>query len=56
MPHISLMYSDPRSNLVGEYVNSLTDFPINKINVIGLELWKTSGPVDIWKCIRRKNL
>ncbi len=55
-PHISLMYSDPRSNLVSKCINLLTDFPARKVNVACIELWNTNGPVDNWKCIYSEKL
>ena len=55
-PHISLMYAESRSNIVGKYINLLTDFSIKKVNIGGVELWNTNGPVDHWKCIHREKL
>ncbi|HKI46833.1 MAG TPA: hypothetical protein VKA08_16000 [Balneolales bacterium] len=55
-PHISLMYSDPRSTLVSNGISLLTDFTAREVNVVRLELWNTNGSVDNWKCIYREKL
>lgn len=55
-PHVSLIYSNPRSRDVDELAKRLPDFSMWTLSISRLELWDTNGPVDKWELHFRAEL